>query len=98
MDALPFPDHVDTGLGEGFHVGCNLASSAIGIDNSNLAEGTQVNWCLVDEHDETVCAYSAVIQGGAWRASLPLPYIKKLQAGKWRVVVRHLPYVDLPND
>ena len=87
MEALPFPDHSDTGLGTGFHVGCNLASSAIGMDNLHISDGAHISWRLQNEYDQTVCTYRAVVKDGAWRAALPLPYIQKLQAGQWRVVI-----------
>jgi hypothetical protein len=85
LDAQPFPAHADHGLGEQFHVGCNLSSASVGADGLSQPDGTKVYWHLLNEHGEVVCAYIAVVEGGAWRASLPMPYLCKIKAGVWRV-------------
>lgn len=87
MDAQAFPVHADTGLGAIFHVGCNLASAAVGSDNCRRANGSEVYWRLLDERGEEVCAYTEVVQSGAWRASLPMPYIQRLRSGRWRIEI-----------
>ncbi len=67
MDAQPFPAHAEHGLGEHFHVGCNVASASIGSDNSALPDGAALPWQLLDEQGQVVCAYTTTVQGGAWR-------------------------------
>ncbi len=86
LNAQPFPTHAPHGLGDNFHVGCNLASAAVGTDTSNLPDGTQVHWRLLDENGAEVCTYAATVTKGAWRAQLPMPYIQRLREGQWRVV------------
>jgi hypothetical protein len=78
--------HADHGLGEQFHVGCNLSSASVGADKLGQPDGTAVNWRLLDEHGQEVCGYSTEVRQGAWRAALPLPYIERIKAGEWRVV------------
>ena len=88
LDAQPFPSHAaDPDLGADFHVGCNLASGAVGTDGSQRAEGSLVHWRLLDAQGAEVCAYATPVKAGAWRAWLPLPYIRQLQSGQWRVDV-----------
>jgi hypothetical protein len=86
MNAQPFPLHSDTGLGEHFHVGCNLASASIGADGLGLPEGAIVRWQILDAQGIQVCHYSASVRGGAWRVALPQPYIQRIRAGEWKVV------------
>lgn len=86
LNAQPFPVHADHGLGEQFHVGCNLSSASVGADKLGQPDGTAVNWRLLDEQGQEVCAYSTEVRQGAWRAALPLPYIERIKAGEWRVV------------
>lgn len=86
-DAQPFPPHAPHGLGDQFHVGCNLSSASVGADKLNKPDGTVVNWRLLDEQGQEVCAYPTEMRNGAWRAALPQPYIEQIKAGKWRVML-----------
>ena len=86
MQAQPFPAHAPHGLGGRFHVGCNLASAAIGVDNTQRPDGEVLRWQLFDEQGAEVCAYDVTVRAGRWRAQLPQPYIDKLRTQAWRVV------------
>jgi len=87
LNALSFPAHAPHGLAEQFHVGCNLSSASVGSEGLSHEDGTPVQWRLIDAQGQVVCAYSTQVKQGAWRAALPMPYIKQIKAGEWRVVV-----------
>jgi hypothetical protein len=86
LDAKPFPAHAPHGLGERFHVGCNLSSASVGAEGLSHVDGTLVHWRLLDAQEQEVCAYTTQVKQGAWRAALPMPYIERIKAKEWRVV------------
>lgn len=83
-DGQNFPPHEPHGLGDDFHVGCNLASSSIG-NPTQLPDGARVAWMLKDEQGEVVCSYATPVKAGYWSADLPMLHIEKIQTGAWRV-------------
>jgi hypothetical protein len=85
LNAQPFPEHSAHGLGEQFHVGCNLSSASVGSEGLSYADGTPVHWCLLDAQGQVVCAYSTQVQQGGWRAALPMPYIERIKVGEWKI-------------
>jgi hypothetical protein len=87
LNALPFPVHAPHELGDQFHVGCNLSSASVGSEGLSQEDGTPVHWRLIDVQGQVVCAYSTQVKQGAWRVALPMPYIKRIKAGEWRVEV-----------
>ena len=87
LNAVPFSTHTDHGLGEQLHVGCNLSSASVGADKLDQPDGTEVRWRLLDGQGQEVCAYTTEVRQGAWRVALPMPYIRRIQAGEWRVVL-----------
>jgi hypothetical protein len=84
--ACPFPEHAPHGLGDAFHVGCNLSGSSIGAASS-LPDGTTVRWRIEDQQGQTVCRYKSVVTGGHWNAHLPKPHTDQIRQGLWRVVL-----------
>lgn len=90
MSGQDFPPHAPLAWGEGFHVGCNMASSAIGADGLSPDCGAVV-WTLHNEHGELVCRYRAQVSAGSWRADLPSPYTDQIKAGRWQVRYEQAP-------
>ena len=83
MDAQPFPPHPPTGLGQQFHVGCNVAAASVGSDMPG-ADGTRLRWTLRNETGRVVCSYPATVSAGQWSAQVPQSYVDALRAGRWR--------------
>jgi tetratricopeptide (TPR) repeat protein len=79
-----FPAHAPHGLGDDFHVGCNLSSSSIG-NQTALPDGARLSWILKNEQGEVVCSYATPVRAGHWSADLPMPYIDNIKAGTWHV-------------
>jgi len=84
MGGMDFPAHPPHGLGEDFHVGCNLSTMAISAP-STLPDGQSVHWQLQDEQGREVCSYASPVRQGKWLADLPRPYIEQLQQRRWSV-------------
>lgn len=84
MGAVDFPAHAPHGLGEDFHVGCNLSSGGVGAQTA-LPDGSEIRWCLRDAQGQEIGGYVAVAQGGQWRAECPRPLLEKIRSGQWSV-------------
>lgn len=84
MQGQDFPPHEAQDMGQAFHVGCNLSSSSIGAE-SDLPDGRQVGWKIVDAQQQIICQYTSAVRQGQWRADIPGPYAKLINEGVWRV-------------
>lgn len=85
----PFPAHpvqFDFERYKNFHVGANIGEAKI-IEPSSYAEGTWVEWALVDQQYKPVCIYQVPVKDGHIRINLPQPYADKLMANEWLLII-----------
>lgn len=72
-----------------FHVGYAEGSPFVTI-TTRQAEGSTVNWCLVDKRggqEQLICRYSAVVANGQIIAHLPARYARMLGTGEMTAFV-----------
>lgn len=84
MQAEDFPAHAPHGLGEDFHVGCNLSAGGVGA-STDLPDGSEIRWCLRDASGHELGCYVSHARGGEWRADCPRPMLEKIRSGQWSV-------------
>lgn len=83
-DAQDFPPHAPHGLGEDFHVGCDLSPGGLGGE-STQPEGSQVHWSLRDRDGRWLGTYVSRVSGGRWYEPVPRPVLARIEQGHWQV-------------
>lgn len=84
MGGVDFPAHAPHGLGDDFHVGCNLSAGALGAPSS-LPDGSEVQWRLSEASGQEVGVYASRVVASQWRADCPRPVLDKIRSGQWQV-------------
>jgi hypothetical protein len=80
----PFPVVPDAPVGGVHHIGANLSTGKVRMA-FDAADGTLVEWSLVQPDGEVFCTYEAIVRNGHYETNLPNFLLEKIRAGELKV-------------
>jgi hypothetical protein len=83
----PFPVVADAPVGGVHHVGANLSTAKVRM-NFDAADGTPIEWSLVEPDGKVFCTYHGVVRNGYYETHCPNFLTEKIAAGELKVQIQ----------